>query len=142
MCNESSACKHACIDCCLQSCQPICHYCVCTHSTLLLIILILCDSVCLEQWIRAKYERKEFASESDMSKTPYTAGAYACIIMCTCVCCLATIEVSWFNIHPSMHLLINDDTLCVCVCVRAHACVHVHVHVYTLKLLSILGNID
>jgi hypothetical protein len=34
------------------------------------------DSVCLEQWIRAKYERKEFASESDMSKTPYTAGMY------------------------------------------------------------------
>lgn len=36
-------------------------------------------SVCLEQWIRAKYERKEFASESDMSKTPYTAGAYMCM---------------------------------------------------------------
>ena len=33
-------------------------------------------SVCLEQWIRAKYERKEFAPESDMSKTPYTAGGW------------------------------------------------------------------
>ena len=31
-------------------------------------------SVCHEQWIRAKYERMEFTSESDMSKTPYATG--------------------------------------------------------------------
>ena len=50
------------------------HYKMTLQRYLLFFFCPLSLSVCRDQWIRAKYERKEFAKDADDSKKQYLTG--------------------------------------------------------------------
>ena len=54
-----------------------------------------------EQWIRAKYERKEFLVEHDESHRPYQTGTCVCV----CVC-------DGLNIKIHVYIRESVDSLC------------------------------